>query len=77
MKIIENTCGVVCPVVRDLRQENAELRHDNANLKLDVKRLEKALKLVAGNKENVESRLAKIRQLCFSDIVDAKIIGGP
>ena len=77
MKIIEKTCGVVCPVVSDLRQENAELRQDNANLKWDIKRLEKSLKLLAGNKENIESRLAKIRQLCFFDIADAKITGGP
>ncbi len=70
-------CKSVCPIVRDLRQENAELRHDVANRDADIRRLEKAVKLLASNKENAESRLAKIRQLCFSNIVDANIVGGP
>ncbi len=70
-------CKSVCPVVRDLRLENAELRHDVANRDADIKRLEKALTLLSSNKENAEIRLAKIRQLCFSNIVDSNIVGGP
>ncbi len=70
-------CKSVCPVVRDLRLENAELRHDVANRDADIKRLEKALALLSSNKENAEIRLAKIRQLCFSNIVDSNIVGGP
>lgn len=70
-------CKSVCPIVRDLRMQNAELRHDVANRDADIRRLEKALKLLSDNKENAEIRLAKIRQLCFSNIVDTKIVGGP
>jgi len=55
MKIIENTCGKVCPVVADLKAENALLTKQVAALR---------------NKcaEN-EKRLAKIRQAAFG-IVD-------
>ena len=70
-------CKSVCPIVRDLRQENAELRHDVANRDTEIRRLENALAASFSMKEVCEVRLAKIRQLCFSGIVDANIVGGP
>ena len=71
MKIIENTCGKLCPVVRDLRMQNAELRHDVANRDAEIRRLENALMVLSGRKEVCEVRLAKIRQLCFGEYPSA------
>ena len=64
-------CKSVCPVVRDLRMHNAELRHDIANLKGDIMRLKLKLKMQSESKESCEARLAKIRQLCFGEYPSA------
>jgi len=55
MKIIENTCGRICPII-------AEKDHEIACLKLDLKQARVRLKLVIEINAENEKRVAKARQ---------------
>lgn len=48
-RIIEKTCTKVCPVVRDLKSRNAELRHDVANRNTEIARLSRQLNEAISN----------------------------
>ena len=58
MKIIENTCGRICPII-------AEKDHEIACLKLDLKQARVRLKLVIEINAENEKRVAKARQALF------------
>ena len=62
MKIIENTCGLVCPVVAELKSQIDDLKAENAGLNLRINRL-------VSSKRESEKRIAKIRQAAFG-VVD-------
>jgi len=62
MKIIENTCGLVCPVVSELKSQIDDLKAENAGLNLRINRL-------VSSKRESEKRIAKIRQAAFG-VVD-------
>ena len=75
MKIIEKTCGLVCPVI-------AEKDHEIACLKLDLKHANARINILLASKHEDEKRIAKARQALFGvvdiNIVDKpKIVGGP
>lgn len=63
-------CKSVCPVV-------AELRHDVANRDTEVKRLEKKIALLTSRNNELECRLARIRQCAFGILDLPEIKGGP
>lgn len=63
-------CKSVCPVV-------SELRHDVANRDTEVKRLEKKIALLTSRNNELECRLARIRQCAFGIIDLPEIKGGP
>ena len=63
-------CKSVCPVV-------AELRHDVANRDTEVRRLEKKIALLTSRNNELECRLARIRQCAFGIIDLPEIKGGP
>jgi len=58
MKIIENTCGRICPII-------AEKDHEIACLKLDLKQARVRLKLLIEINAENEKRVAKARQALF------------
>lgn len=63
-------CKSVCPVV-------SELRHDVANRDTEVKRLEKKIALLTSRNNELECRLARIRQCAFGILDLPEIKGGP
>ena len=76
MRIIKSTCGRACPVVAELRQTVAELRHDVANRNTVIIDLEEKLRVselrtkrLVDSKRESEKRIAKIRQAAFG-VVD-------
>lgn len=63
-------CKSVCPVV-------SELRHDVANRDTEVRRLEKKIALLTSRNNELECRLARIRQCAFGILDLPEIKGGP
>ena len=55
----------------------SELRHDVANRDTEVKRLEKKIALLTSRNEELECRLARIRQCAFGILDLPEIKGGP
>lgn len=77
MKIIEKTCGTVCPVVKGLKDQIAvlEAQLERAE-KMNVRQFDQINRLNEGKKEN-ERRIAKARQALFGILDQPKIVGGP
>ncbi len=77
MKIIENTCGKVCPVVKNLKDQIAvlEAKLERAE-KMNVRQFDQINRLTEG-KEEGDRRIAKARQALFGILDQPKIVGGP
>ncbi len=77
MKIIENTCGKVCPVVKGLEDKiavlEAQLRRSS---EMNERQFDQINRLVEGKKDS-ERRIAKARQALFGVLDQPKIVGGP
>ena len=63
-------CKSICPVV-------AELRHDVANRDTEIRRLESLRKRDRLKINELEGRLAMVRQAAFGIYEEPKIDGGP
>ena len=83
-------CKAVCPIVKDLRQQNdkllkqndkllrqnLELRHDVANRDTEIRRLEVLRERAKPRINELEGRLAKVRQAAFGTYEQPKINRG-
>lgn len=76
MKIIEKTCGLVCPVVKELRDENELLRTQLTAMLVELERVDNENDLMRRNNQESEKRIAKARQVLFG-VCNVKIVGGP
>ena len=55
-------CKKACPIVGDLKMENAELRHDKENMRIDIKNLLKQIDLLITDNNMLEARVEKLEK---------------
>ena len=63
MRIIENTCAKICPVVAKKNDYIAFLEKSNNDLSARNN-------ILRDRVEGLEKRISKIRQQCFTDVVE-------